>query len=112
MSESYSVSLQKIIENHSLEVIYLPKDANDILVVTNEINRPGIVLTGYIDYFDPLRIQILGWTEFGFLQNMSDFSTFNEVYGKYFISKPARSCVAAKELPKGVLVEVELIAEV
>lgn len=47
-----------------------------------------------------------------FLQNMSDFSTFNEVYGKYFISKPARSCVAAKELPKGVLVEVELIAEV
>ena len=72
MSESYSVSLQKIIENHSLEVIYLPKDANDILVVTNEINRPGIVLTGYIDYFDPLRIQILGWTEFGFLQNMSD----------------------------------------
>ncbi len=72
MAESYSVSLQKIIENHSLEVIYLPKDANDILVTTNEINRPGIVLTGYVDYFDPLRIQILGWTEFGFLQNMSD----------------------------------------
>lgn len=70
MAASYSVSLQKIIEAHSLEVVYLPKAANDILITTNEINRPGIVLTGYTDYFDPLRIQILGWTEFGFLQNM------------------------------------------
>ncbi|MEE1153904.1 MAG: RidA family protein [Acutalibacteraceae bacterium] len=47
-----------------------------------------------------------------FLANMSDFGAFNEIYGKYFSSKPARSCVAAKELPKGVLVEVEVIAEV
>lgn len=47
-----------------------------------------------------------------FLKNMEDFAQFNGVYSKYFISKPARSCVAVKELPKGVLVEVELIAEV
>ena len=45
-----------------------------------------------------------------FLKNMSDFANFNEVYSKYFTSKPARSCVAVKELPKDVLVEVELIA--
>ena len=47
-----------------------------------------------------------------FLKNMSDFAAFNGVYGEYFTSKPARSCVAAKELPKDVLVEVEVIAEV
>jgi 2-iminobutanoate/2-iminopropanoate deaminase len=47
-----------------------------------------------------------------FLKNMSDFGAFNGVYGEYFTSKPARSCVAAKELPKDVLVEVEVIAEV
>ena len=47
-----------------------------------------------------------------FLAEMSDFASFNEIYGKYFSSKPARSCVAVKELPKGVLVEVEVIAEV
>ena len=47
-----------------------------------------------------------------FLADMADFSAFNEVYGKYFTSKPARSCVAAKALPKGVLVEVEVIAEI
>lgn len=47
-----------------------------------------------------------------FLADMSDFVAFNEVYAKYFTEKPARSCVAVKELPKGVLVEVEVIAEV
>ena len=45
-----------------------------------------------------------------FLANMSDFAAFNGVYGKYFTTKPARSCVAAKDLPKGVLVEVEVVA--
>ena len=47
-----------------------------------------------------------------FLADMSEFAAFNEVYGKYFTSKPARSCVAVKTLPKGVLCEVELIAAV
>ncbi len=47
-----------------------------------------------------------------FLADMNDFAAFNEVYGKYFTSKPARSCVAVKTLPKGVLCEVELIAAV
>ncbi len=46
-----------------------------------------------------------------FLKNMSDFGAFNEIYGEYFTGKPARSCVAVKELPKDVLVEVEVIAE-
>lgn len=47
-----------------------------------------------------------------FLADMNDFAAFNEVYGKYFTSLPARSCVAVKTLPKGVLAEVEVIAEV
>lgn len=47
-----------------------------------------------------------------FLANIADFAAFNEVYGKYFTEKPARSCVAVKELPKGALVEVEVIAEI
>lgn len=46
-----------------------------------------------------------------FLANMSDFAAFNEVYAKYFVSKPARSCVAVKDLPKGALCEIEAIAE-
>ena len=46
-----------------------------------------------------------------FLKDMSDFAAFNEVYTQYFTEKPARSCVAVKELPRGVLVEVEVVAE-
>ena len=47
-----------------------------------------------------------------FLADMADFAAFNEVYGKYFTGKPARSCVAVKTLPKNLLVEVEVIAEI
>ena len=46
-----------------------------------------------------------------FLADMADFAAFNEVYARFFVSKPARSCVAAKALPKGVLCEIEAIAE-
>ncbi len=47
-----------------------------------------------------------------FLADMGDFAAFNAVYGNYFVSKPARSCVAVKTLPKNVLCEVEVIAEI
>ena len=46
-----------------------------------------------------------------FLANMAEFAAFNEVYAQYFTEKPARSCVAVKDLPKGALVEVEVVAE-
>lgn len=47
-----------------------------------------------------------------FLKDMGDFAAFNEVYGRYFTGKPARSCVAVKEIPKNVLVEIDTVAEV
>ena len=47
-----------------------------------------------------------------FLADIADFGAFNEVYARYFTGKPARSCVAVKDLPKGVLCEIEIIAEV
>ena len=46
-----------------------------------------------------------------FLANMAEFAAFNEVYAQYFTEKPARSCVSVKDLPKGALVEVEVVAE-
>ena len=92
MAASYSVSLQKIIDTHSLEIIYLPKAANDILITTNEVNRPGIVLTGYTDYFDSLRIQILGWTELGFLQKM-DKEAQQKALGYWLSLHPAAAVI-------------------
>lgn len=92
MSQTYSVSLDKIIKNHNLDIVYLPKAADEILVETAEINRPGIVLTGYTDYFDPLRIQILGWTELGFLLNMTDEER-EKALGYWLGLKPAAAVI-------------------
>ena len=47
-----------------------------------------------------------------FLANISDFAAFNGVYAKYFTEKPARSCVAVKDIPKGCLVEIEVVAKI
>lgn len=100
MDAGYSVSLQKIIDAHSLEIIYLPKAANDILITTNEINRPGIVLTGYTDYFDSLRIQILGWTELGFLQKM-DKEERQKALGYWLALHPAAAVITrGLEIPE------------
>lgn len=92
MSQTYSVSLEKIIEAHELDVVYLPNDASDILITSSEINRPGIVLTGYTDFFDPLRIQILGWTELSFLINMSDEER-TKALGYWLSLKPAAAVI-------------------
>ncbi len=92
MRAEYSVSLQKIIDAHNLEVMYLPKNAEDILITSSEVNRPGIVLTGYVDYFDPLRIQILGWTELGFLQNMKREDQ-EKALGYWLSLKPAAAVI-------------------
>ncbi|MCM1114676.1 MAG: HPr(Ser) kinase/phosphatase [Clostridium sp.] len=92
MSQEYSVSLEKIIDAHNLDIVYLPKDAGEILITTSEINRPGIVLTGYTDYFDPLRIQILGWTELGFLLNMNDEER-KKALGYWLGLKPAAAVI-------------------
>lgn len=100
MGQTYSVSLEKVIKSHNLDVVYLPEKAEDILITTAEINRPGIVLTGYTDYFDPLRIQILGWTELGFMQNMSD-SERSKALGYWLGLKPAAAVITrGLEIPE------------
>ena len=100
MAAEYFVTLEKIIEFHKLEVVYLPKNAGEIKIKTSEINRPGIVLTGYTDYFDPLRIQILGWTELGFMLNMSDDER-NKALGCWLGLKPAAAVITrGLEIPE------------
>ncbi|MGN0387135.1 MAG: RidA family protein [Lachnospiraceae bacterium] len=67
-------------------------------------NLGAILQAAGADYTDTVKTTC-------FLANMNDFTAFNEVYGKYFINRPARSCVAVKTLPKNVLCEVEVIAD-
>lgn len=68
--QSYSVPLSDIIKETQLEPIYMPKPAEECLIVSCDVNRPGLALGGYLDFFDSDRIQIFGKNEFGYLENM------------------------------------------
>lgn len=67
----YSVSLQKLIEQNEMGVIYTPADLDRIFVESAEVNRPGLFLAGYYEYFDAKRIQICGLAEMNFLSEQS-----------------------------------------
>lgn len=67
----FTVSLGKIIQEFSLEIIYTPKDPKDVLVSVPDYNRPGLELTGYLDYFDKNRILIIGKKEYYYFERLS-----------------------------------------
>lgn len=72
MASNYSVSLAKILKAFSFEVLYMPADAKELSVTSQDVNRPGLLLAGRDDYFDPARVQILGLSELEFLKTLSD----------------------------------------
>ena len=63
MASKYSVSLEKLLKDHPFEVIYLPKPAGEIFIYSPDVNRPGLMLAGYENFFDNERINFLGTTE-------------------------------------------------
>ncbi len=67
MRTNFTVSLQKIISEFSLECLNMPSDPSQVMIATPELNRPGLHLAGYFEYFDPDRIQIIGNSEQGFM---------------------------------------------
>ena len=72
MADKFKVSLKKIIDEFKLEAIYLPKDAEEIFIDENEVNRPGLQLMGFYEYFNPERIQIIGKMEFAYLSTIDE----------------------------------------
>lgn len=72
MKTKYNVSLQRIIDEFSLEILNLSEENKELLIFTTEINRPGLHLAGYFEFFDEKRIQIIGKSEEGFLQRFTD----------------------------------------
>ena len=76
----YSIKLKFIMDAHNLKAVYLPEKANDIEIMTTEVGRPGLQLTGFYDFFDDRRIQILGLTEFGYFETLKkeDFEMFDK----------------------------------
>ena len=87
MAGEYSVSLDKVIENLSLTVIYTPKDVTEIYITTQDVNRPGLMLAGYKEYFDPRRVQFLGLAELEYVKSRGDIS--RQIMENFFAQKPA-----------------------
>ena len=62
----YTVTLKKLIKELSLEAVYLPKDEEQLFIYSAEVNRPGLHLSGFVEYFEPSRVQITGKMEFAY----------------------------------------------
>ena len=88
MKTNYSVSLEKIIHEFSLEILTMPKSTEEIMITTTEINRPGLHMAGYFEFFDENRIQIIGKSEEGFLGRFTDEKSRKRLED-FFSKKPA-----------------------
>ena len=86
MAEEYTVSLASIIKEFQLEEIYLPCDAETILISKKEVNRPGLQLAGFYELFDPSRVQIIGKTEYSYLKNLG--AKMYEALDEFLSRKP------------------------
>jgi HPr kinase/phosphorylase len=103
-----SVKLTKIISEFNLEAIYLPENIDDILVTKSEVNRPGLSLTGFFDYFTPERIQLIGRMESIYLSQLSKQNRYESLY-KLFEKKPVCMIIARSIEPPLEMLEVAKI---
>lgn len=88
MAEKYSVSLKKVIKDNALEIISTPKDPSQLHISSKDVNRPGLMLAGYDDFFDPSRIQFLGLSEFGYINSLTGEKRY-ECLDHFFATNPA-----------------------
>lgn len=84
----YSVSLEKVVNDLSLNVIYTPTEISDIYINSQDVNRPGLILTGFDNYFDPARIQFIGLTELEYIKSL-DKEQFIECTERFLSKRPA-----------------------
>ena len=97
MKQAYTVSLSRIIKEHSLTPLYLPMSADEILIDSAEVNRPGLQMIGYYEFFDSRRIQIIGKSESAYLEKLTD-ADFNKIINKLFEVAPS-AVVVTRDLP-------------
>ncbi len=97
MAENFTVSLKKIIDEFKLEVIFIHKEAEDILIDETEVNRPGLQLMGFYEYFNPERIQIIGKVEFAYLSTLDEATRRERL--ELLFSQKLPAIIITRELP-------------
>src|SRR5574344_1148570 len=70
MAEEKSISLEKVIDKEHYEVLYLPKNEQEIMLVSPNVNRPSLMFSGYTEFFDNTRLQFIGHMERGYIDSM------------------------------------------
>jgi len=103
MSAQFSVSLAKMIKESQLEPLYMPKDPEEINIVSMDIDRPGLELTGYMDFFDENRVIIFGLTEYSYLGQFDDETQF-EMIDRLFSKHPPAIIIARSLQPSDAIV--------
>ena len=103
MSAQFSVSLAKMIKESQLEPLYMPKDPEEIDIVSMDIDRPGLELTGYMDFFDENRVIIFGLTEYSYLGQFDDETQF-EMIDRLFSKHPPAIIIARSLQPSDAIV--------
>lgn len=88
MERKFTVSLSRIIDEFSLETLNMPENEGDILISNTELNRPGLQLSGYYEYYDNQRIQVLGKSEMGFIYALPT-EEYLKTVDAFFATKPA-----------------------
>ena len=97
MDDKNTVLLTKVIDEFKLDIIYAPEHLNEILISSAEVNRPGLPLTGFLDYFDPSRVEIIGNVEHIYLTQLSDEERKAHLI-RFFSQKPI-AVIVARSLP-------------
>lgn len=97
MADKFTVSLQKVIDEFKLETIYIHKNAEEILIDENDVNRPGLQLMGFYEYFNPERIQIIGKMEFAYLSTIDEKTRYERLELLFAQKLPA--LIITRELP-------------
>ena len=87
MATKFTVTLANIVKEFSLEVLFSPDKTENLLIDSNETNRPGLQFCGYYEYYDCKRIQVLGRSELSYLYGLSD-DKYLEAVDKFFETKP------------------------
>lgn len=96
MKSDFTVSLKRIIDEFSLEILHIPSSPEELLISSPEINRPGLQMAGYYEYFDDKRIQIIGITEISYLKKFSEDEAKKRIHD--FFSKKPPAVVIARNL--------------
>ena len=96
MAKLYSVALSKLIEDLKLETVYMPRDPQEIMIKTVDINRPGLQLCGFYDYFDSNRIQLFGLGEFAYMEKYTPEE--RQQFLEQFFSQKVPAVIISRDL--------------